>query len=138
MVGLRGALVVLLLFVILVYTAFFQSVHNSDGYPMGSAVWMTVEMVGLTQRVRLVSVAWRCQHLKFRCSHSPREVIVMLLLCSGDIEVHVNPGPRYPRYPCTVCERAVTARQQGIESVLSVKGGRMRGVLVFRTRNMSE
>ena len=59
-----------------------------------------------------MSTVRRCQFgLRFQHSWSPHEVTVtLLLLCSGDVER--NPGPRYP---CSVCGKAVTARQQGIE-----------------------
>ena len=53
----------------------------------------------LTQRRWQGAIVWNLE-----------AAMVMLLMCSGDVER--NPGPSYP---CTVCHKVVGARQQGIE-----------------------
>ena len=108
----KVSLVVLLVWLILL--RFFQSETSTSPSCYRSAAWQSSE-VNLEQRTRLVSLARKSRggrgRWKFHDRRSTGAVVAVLLLCAGDVEL--NPGPT--RYPCTVCGKNVTEKQQGIE-----------------------
>ena len=44
---------------------------------------------------------------------SPSSWLVVLLIIAGDIQP--NPDPRPPKYPCSICNKAVRYGQEGIQ-----------------------
>ena len=100
-VGLKGALSVCFLF--LVIHRFFQSERLPDGFSFGEAVCKPAELEILRWRGAIVR---RYKYLNFRDGRSSRAVIVMLLLCSGDVET--NPGPReIGEFACPCCGSSI-------------------------------
>ena len=108
----KVSLVVLLVWLILL--RFFQSETSTSPSCYRSTAWQSSE-VNLERRTRLVSLARKSRggrgRWKFHDRRSTGAVVAVLLLCAGDVEL--NPGPT--RYPCTVCGKNVTEKQQGIE-----------------------
>ena len=44
--------------------------------------------------------------------HTSLYLSLILITCASDVEL--NPGPRTPKYPCQICHKAVTMKQQGV------------------------
>ena len=93
MVGLKGALSVWFLF--LIFHRFFQSEHSFD-FSSGKGVCRSVDFGILVQRRWRGAILQRCQYLSYHDRRSSKAVMMMLLMCSGDVERNPGPGLCYP------------------------------------------